>query len=98
MPSRSLELIFLTASPWPEQNCKNDQPNDAPADPCDVRVGCLPFEDFRKDGHYCNVPCLAEYDSRGALIPPEKPKTDNSRPPLIQINTDISGKTELLLY
>ena len=50
------------------------------------------------DGHYCNVPCLAEYDSRGALIPTEKPKADNSRPPLIQINTDISGKTELLLY
>ena len=27
-----------------------------------------------------------------------KAKADNSRPPLIQINTDISGKTKLLLY
>ena len=47
------------------------------------------------DGHYCNVPCLAEYNSRGALSPP---KADNSRPLLIQINTDMSGETELLLY
>ena len=50
------------------------------------------------DSHYCNVPCLAEYNSRGAPVLTEKPKADNSRPPLIEINTDISGKTELLLY
>jgi hypothetical protein len=50
------------------------------------------------DGHYCNVPCRAECDSRDAPVPTEKPKADNSRPPLIQINTDISGRTELLLY
>ena len=41
----------LTAPPRPEQNCKNDHPNGAPADPCDVRVSRLPFEDFLMDGH-----------------------------------------------
>jgi hypothetical protein len=35
---------FLPTPPGPEQDCKNDQPNDAPADPCDVRVGRLPPE------------------------------------------------------
>jgi hypothetical protein len=36
---------------------------------------------------------------RGALrVLTEKPKADNPRPPLIEINTDISGKTNLLLY
>jgi tRNA 2-thiouridine synthesizing protein D len=40
------------------------------------------------DGHYRNVPCLAEYDSR-ALMPA------HSRPVLIEINTDISWETKL---
>ena len=43
------------------------------------------------DGHYFNIR-LAEYDSRGSL------KQTIPRPPLIEINTDISGKTNLLLY
>ena len=43
---------FLSAPPRPEQDCKNDQPNDAPANPCDVRVSRLPFEDFLMDAHY----------------------------------------------
>ncbi len=43
--------LGLSALTRPEQNYKNDQPNDAPADPCDVRVSCLPFEDFLMDGH-----------------------------------------------
>ena len=43
--------VGLTAFPRPEQNCKNDQPDDAPADPRGVRVGRLPFEDFLMDGH-----------------------------------------------
>ena len=35
----------------------------------------------------------------GALsYPPKSLKQTLPRPPLIQINTDISGKTELLLY
>ena len=33
-------------SPRPQQNSKNDQPDDAPPDPRDVRVGRLPFEYF----------------------------------------------------
>ena len=93
-----LELIFLTAFTSPEQNCENDHPNDAPADPCNGRVGCLPFEDFPMDGHYSNVPCLAEYDSGGAPVLIENLKQTIARPPLIEINTDISGKTNLLLY
>ena len=40
------------------------------------------------DGHYCNVPRLAEYDSR-ALMPA------HSRPVLIKINTDMSWETKL---
>ena len=40
------------------------------------------------DGHYCDVPCLAEYDSR-ALMPA------HSRLVLIEINTDISWETKL---
>jgi hypothetical protein len=43
--------ILLTASPRPEQNCKNDHPDYAPADPGDVRMGRLPFEDFLMDRH-----------------------------------------------
>ena len=50
------------------------------------------------DGHYSNVPCLAEYDSRGAPVLIENLKQTIARPPLIEINTDISGKTDLLLY
>ena len=42
---------FLSAPPGPEQDCQNDRPNDAPADPRDVWVSCLPFEDFLMDGH-----------------------------------------------
>ena len=38
--------MFLAASSRPEQNCKNEHPNDTPAEPCDVRISCLPFEDF----------------------------------------------------
>jgi hypothetical protein len=98
MPSRSFGVDFLTAFTSPEQNCENDHPNDAPADPCNGRVGCLPFEDFPMDGHYSNVPCLAEYDSGGAPVLIENLKQTIARPPLIEINTDISGKTNLLLY
>ena len=43
------------------------------------------------DGHYCNVPCLAEYDFR-ALMPA------HSRPVLIEINTDIRWETKLFFY
>jgi hypothetical protein len=50
------------------------------------------------DGHYSNVPCLAEYDSGGAPVLIENLKQTIARPPLIEINTDISGKTNLLLY
>ena len=50
------------------------------------------------DGHYSNVPCLAEYDSRGAPVLIENLKQTIARPPLIEINTDISGKTNLLFY
>jgi hypothetical protein len=42
---------FLSAPPGPEQDCRNDRPNDAPADPRDVWVSRLPFEDFLMDGH-----------------------------------------------
>ena len=42
---------FLSAPPGPEQECQNDRPNDAPADPRDVWVSRLPFEDFLMDGH-----------------------------------------------
>jgi hypothetical protein len=46
---------FLSAPPWPEQDCQNDRPNDAPADPRDVWVRRLPFEDLPMDGHECDV-------------------------------------------
>ena len=54
--SAGIPPVLLTASSRPEQNCQNDHPNDTPADPCDVRMSCLPFEDFLMDGHYCNAP------------------------------------------
>jgi hypothetical protein len=54
--SAGIPPVLLTASSRPEQNCQNDHPNDTPANPCDVRMSCLPFEDFLMDGHYCNAP------------------------------------------
>jgi hypothetical protein len=50
------------------------------------------------DGHYCNVPCLAEYDSGALRYSPKSLKQTIPRPPLIEINTDISGETNLLFY
>jgi hypothetical protein len=46
---------FLSAPAGPEQDCQNDRPNDAPADPRDVWVSRLPFENRLMDGHYCNA-------------------------------------------
>ena len=42
---------LLSAPPGPEQDCQNDRPNDAPADPRDGWVSRLPFEDLPMDGH-----------------------------------------------
>jgi hypothetical protein len=42
---------FLSAPPRPEQDSQNDRPNDAPADPSDVWVSRLPFEDLFMDSH-----------------------------------------------
>jgi hypothetical protein len=42
---------FLTTPSRPEQNGKNNHPNNAPPNPCDVGVSRLPFEDFFMDGH-----------------------------------------------
>jgi hypothetical protein len=36
----------LSALPWPDQDCQNDRPNNTPADPRDVRVSRLRFQDF----------------------------------------------------
>jgi len=49
--SRSAAPAFLPAPPGPEQDCQNDRPNNAPADPRDVWVSRLPFEDLLMDGH-----------------------------------------------
>jgi hypothetical protein len=37
---------FLSALPRPKQDCEDDRPHNAPADPGDVWVSRLPFEDF----------------------------------------------------
>jgi hypothetical protein len=50
--SASVSLTaFLSTPPGPDQDCEDDRPHDAPADPRDVRVSRLPFEDFLMDGH-----------------------------------------------
>src|SRR5215471_9262983 len=59
---------FLSAPPGPEQDCEDNRPNETPADPRDVWVSGLPFEDLLMDDHWCNAPCLAAHSRRLALI------------------------------
>src|SRR5271166_5084285 len=47
----------------PKQDYQNDRPNNTPADPCDVRMSRLPFENLLMDGHWkCPRLSLARTD------------------------------------
>ena len=53
--SRRQQLLSPHSS-RPKKDHQNNRPDNTPADPCDVRVSCLPFENLLMDGHQeCSV-------------------------------------------
>jgi|ERR1035437_8975109 hypothetical protein len=44
-------LLSPQSSSRPKQEHQNNRPNNTPADPCDVRVSRLPFENLLMNGH-----------------------------------------------
>ena len=48
------EPFLLSAPSRPEEGDQNDCPNYTPADPSNIWVSRLPFEEFLVDGHECD--------------------------------------------
>lgn len=46
-----VELVTSKGSRRPKQQQQDDSPNNTPSNPCDVRVGCLPFQNFLMNDH-----------------------------------------------
>ena len=46
-----LKCLSPQSSSRPKQEHQNNRPNNTPADPCDVRVSRLPFENLLMNGH-----------------------------------------------
>ena len=90
------QQLLSPHSSRPKKDHQNDRPDDTPADPCDVRVSRLPFENLLMEGHQeCSVltPALqigpsSRHFHSGVLDKPERGGPEKRKLDLVRLESD----------